>query len=250
MQFITKEKLYTSAEIKKEAKAQLAGHWQGAVLIALVPALFSYFFIRTAVDAESTSIFLDLIQDFLVVGVSYSFMNLLRTRDYVIQPLQEILAPFRANYFINLLKLKIIKYVIIFLWMLLFIIPGIVKSLGYSQAEMIYKDTVDRTGKQPSARACLAESQRRMKGNKLDLFVLDMSFFGWYILNMFTMGILSIWLTPYTTMARVIFYENLTRGHYLKYGLSEASDEPVQERKDVYEEVGKDPDDFRDFDDF
>lgn len=251
MQFKTNHKLYTSAEIKREAKAQLKGHWREAVLVALVPTLFSFVFIRTAADGQSTSILVDILHDFLGAGVTFSFMNLLRRRDYVIAPLQEILAPFRSEYFINLLKLKVLKYVFVFLWMLLFIIPGIVKALAYSQAELIYKDTVDRTGKQPSARACLAESQKRMSGHKMDLFVLDLSFFGWYILNVFTFGILTLWLTPYETMSRVVFYENLTQGHYLNRGQQEVEEHLAQQQtENIYEEVGKDPDDFRDFDDF
>ena len=251
MQFKTNHELYTSAEIKQEAKAQLKGYWREAILISLIPVLFSFLFIYSAADGENTSLFFDLIHDFLGVGVTFSFMNVLRERDYVIAPLREILAPFRSKYFINLLKLKLLKYVVIFLWMFLFIIPGIVKSYGYSQAELIYKDTVDRTGKQPSVRACLAESQKIMMGHKADLFVLDLSFFGWYILNIFTAGILSIWLTPYKTMSRVVFYENLSKDHYLNRGRPERSEHsPRQQTTNIYEEVGKDPDDFRDFDDF
>ena len=134
---------------------------------------------------------------------------------------------------------------------LLFLIPGIIKGYAYSQAVLIYKDTVDRTGEQPSARACLDESQRLMKGHKADLFVLELSFIGWFILTVFTFGLLGLWLTPYWTMSQVVFYENLTKGQYLNdFEPKEQTNTNRQTETQNNEEVGKNPDDFRDFDDF
>lgn len=195
MNFKTKADLYTSADIKREAKAQLAGYWGPAVIIAIIPVLFSLLFFRASYDGSFMGVLVELIRDFLILGVTFSFMNLVRNRNYALEPLQEILSPFQSKYFFNLLKLKLWKNLFIFLWSLLFVIPGIVKYFSYSQAELIYKDTVDRTGKQPDARACIEESQERMQGYKLDLFMLEVSFIGWYILNGFTYGILGFWLS-------------------------------------------------------
>lgn len=253
MNFKTKADLYTSADIKREAKAQLAGYWGPAVIIAIIPVLFSLLFFRASYDGSFMGVLVELIRDFLILGVTFSFMNLVRNRNYALEPLQEILSPFQSKYFFNLLKLKLWKNLFIFLWSLLFVIPGIVKYFSYSQAELIYKDTVDRTGKQPDARACIEESQERMQGYKLDLFMLEVSFIGWYILNGFTYGILGFWLTPYIQMSHVIFYENLTKGYYFtrsNQSQTEATNETSKEPMNKHEEVGKNPDDFRDFDDF
>lgn len=253
MHFKTKGNLYTARDIKREAKEQLSGYWGAAIIITLIPALFNSIFIQSSADGESAGIIVNLAHDFLVTGVTFSFMNVLRNRDYTIEPLREIFAPFRSEYFINLLKLHLWRYLFIILWSLLLIIPGIVKAYGYSQAELIYKDTVDRTGKQPDARACLKESEKRMYGFKADLFALDLSFLGWIFLNILTVGILSLWLTPYMEMSRVVFYENLTKGQYLEkkeepHQMKESDD--YEEPLNKHEEVGKNPDDFRDFDDF
>ena len=251
MHFKTNQKLYTSSDIKREAKAQLKGQWSKVFLMALVPAIFSFVFYRNTADGNSWSLIIDLIHDFLVLGITFGFMDLLRNRKYLLEPLQEIATPFRAKYFSKLFLLKLLKYVYTFLWTLLFIIPGIVKSYSYSQAELIYKDSVDRTGKQPSVRACLAESEKLMQGHKAELFGLNMSFIGWIILSVFTYGLLGLWLTPYMIMSEVIFYENLTKGYYLKEEpINEQSTTDPRMRTPEQEEVGKDPDDFRDFDDF
>ena len=65
----------------------------------------------------------------------------------------------------------------IFLWSLLFFIPGIIAAFRYSQAFYLRIDHPEWTTAQ-----CLAASSRLMKGNKLKLFGLNLSFIGWYIL--------------------------------------------------------------------
>ncbi len=251
MHFKTKANLYTAGDIKREAKTQLTGYWGGAVILGIIPAIFSFFFLRETSDGLLIGIAFDLMRDFLVTGMAFAFMNLLRHRKYVLEPLQEIVSPFRSEYFVNLLKLKLWKYLFVSLWSLLFLIPGIVKAYSYSQAELIYKDTADRTGNQPDARACIEESEKRMEGYKADLFALDLSFLGWQILNVFTLGLLGLWLTPYTEMSRIVFYENLTNGFYLdRDKQTHTQQQGPMEPIDKYEEVGQDPDDFSDFDDF
>jgi uncharacterized membrane protein len=125
-----------------------------------------------------------------------------------------------------------------------------VKSYAYSQAELIYNDAVDRTGAQPNPRECLAESQRLMKGHKMDLFALQLSFLGWLFLSVLSLGILNLWLTPYINMSHVVFYENISKGIYLGKIDKTAERTSPDPQLDPHEEIGKDPDDFRDFHDF
>src|SRR5690625_1309220 len=262
MNFITKDVLYNSGDIKREAKAQLKGNWRSAIILVLIPTAFAAIFIGNTAQntynqsfgADLLDIILNFIHTFLLVGVNFTFLDFLRRHEEYIDPIRGVIQGFKKEYFGNLFLLKITKYFFIFLWTLLFIIPGIVKAIAYSQAEFIYKDTVDRTGEQPSPRECLKESQRLMKGHKMDLFVLDLSFIGWHILALFTFGILYIWLLPYLTFSQVVFYENIAGEDYL--GTPEPippyeNDEDYQTKmEEPYEEVGKDPDDFRDFEDF
>jgi len=259
MSFKTKPNLYSSGDIKREAKAQLKGNWKQAVLLALIPVAFSIIFISLTTQNAANqsfgerlfSVLINIVEAFLTTGIAYSFLDFLRRCDYVIQPLQDIIQVFRGKYFSNLFLVKIVKYLFTFLWSLLFIIPGIIKSYAYSQAEFIYKDTVDRTGEQPDARACLDESQRLMKGHKMDLFVLDLSFIGWVFLSVLTLGLLNLWLTPYTSMSRVVFYENVSERYY-KDNNPTAGQQSTETNgpSKSNQEIGKDPDDFRDFNDY
>lgn len=56
---------------------------------------------------------------------------------------------------------------------------------------------------------CLQRSSEMMKGHKLDLFILELSFIGWLILCIFTLGIGSLWYIPYYQMTLTNFYLNL-----------------------------------------
>ena len=88
-----------------------------------------------------------------------------------------------------------------FLWALLFIIPGIVKSYAYALAPYIAVEREDL-----DARGCLDESQRLMDGKKMQLFLLDLSFLGWYILGLLFCGIGIYFVEPYHHAARAEFY--------------------------------------------
>ena len=48
-----------------------------------------------------------------------------------------------------------------------------------------------------------------MDGHKMDLFLLDLSYIGWILLGIITLGIGMLWVSPWMTMAHVKFYEEL-----------------------------------------
>ena len=77
-----------------------------------------------------------------------------------------------------------------------------VKSLSLYLATFIAYDDESISGKD----ACNL-SQELMKGNKGNLFVLSLSFIGWSILSVFTLGIGLFWLTAYMNVSMVCFYE-------------------------------------------
>ena len=59
------------------------------------------------------------------------------------------------------------------------------------------------------AREALRTSRQMMKGHKWDLFVLDLSFIGWFFVCILTFGIGVLWVTPYIETTRAAFYEDL-----------------------------------------
>ena len=90
-----------------------------------------------------------------------------------------------------------------FLWSMLFVIPGIVATYRYRFA--YYNILTDAS---LSAGDAIRLSCQQTQGIKGELFVLDLSFIGWSILASITMGLLNIWLTPYTTLCDLAYFED------------------------------------------
>ena len=102
----------------------------------------------------------------------------------------------------KVILLQIVISIFVFLWSLLFVIPGIVKAYAYSMAYYIKLDHPDYGWK-----ACIDESRRLMDGHKWEKFVLDLSFLGWIIVGSLCLGIGMLWVTPYMEAANAQFYE-------------------------------------------
>lgn len=105
--------------------------------------------------------------------------------------------------FFRVLWLGILEGLLICLWSLLLIVPGIVAAYRYRQALYLLLDHPER-----SAWQCLRESSALMSGHKWELFVLDLSFLGWAMLSAMFAPV-SIWLDPYRAITNAGFYNRL-----------------------------------------
>ena len=91
------------------------------------------------------------------------------------------------------------------LWALLFVIPGIIKSLSYAMTPFILEDHPELT-----ASEAINRSKKLMDGHKMDLFILSLTFIGWDILSALTFGIGFLFLNPYRNAAYAAFYRNIS----------------------------------------
>ncbi|MEN8254323.1 MAG: DUF975 family protein [Verrucomicrobiota bacterium] len=93
----------------------------------------------------------------------------------------------------------------IFLWSLLFVIPGIIAIFRYAMAFFIIADDEDC-----GPLEAISRSKEMMKGNKWRFFCLHWRFFWWWILaTFFTFGIGYLWLIPYMQTSFAKFYEDV-----------------------------------------
>lgn len=92
----------------------------------------------------------------------------------------------------------------IFLWSLLFLIPGIIAAYRYSMVPYLMAEFPDL-----GIMDAMRESKRLMKGNKWRLFCLELSFLGWGLLGALTV-IGSLWVVPYIQAAVAAFYMDVT----------------------------------------
>lgn len=101
---------------------------------------------------------------------------------------------------------KFLRGLYIFLWSLLFIIPGIVADLSYAMTPFIMAEHPDMT-----AGEAIAASKTMMDGHKWELFVLRFTFIGWNILAALTMNVGNVVLNPYKNAAEAAFYRQVSR---------------------------------------
>ena len=113
-----------------------------------------------------------------------------------------------AKDFVRTLITGLIKGIFITLWTFLLIVPGIIKMYAYSLVDFLLADD---EYEDLSATDAIRESQEMMKGHKMDLFVLDLSFIGWHLLGILTLGILEIWIMPYHITTRVKFLNDVKK---------------------------------------
>ena len=98
----------------------------------------------------------------------------------------------------------ILHTLFIALWTILFIIPGIVKSCSYALTYYIKNDRPEL-----SATEAITESRRMMDGFKMKYFMLQLSFIGWIIVGILTLGIGMLWVSAYMEAATAHFYEEV-----------------------------------------
>ena len=109
------------------------------------------------------------------------------------------------SYWKNAFKTKLLKTIYEILWTMLFIIPGIIASYSYAMTDYILAENPELTAKE-----AIEKSKDMMEGNRWRLFCLEISFIGWEILSLLTLGIGSLWLTPYMEAAVAAFYREVS----------------------------------------
>ena len=99
---------------------------------------------------------------------------------------------FDGHNYLGIVGAMLLKGIFNFLWFLLFIIPGIVKGYAYSMVPYILADNPNI-----GARRAIELSNNMTQGHKFDMFVLDLSFIGWYLLGALAFGIGVFFVAPY-----------------------------------------------------
>lgn len=199
---------------KNEALSALRGNWANALVATIILVALALFF--SSNDAINSYYQRIVINPF--IGYSLSFVSL-----FVLLPLavgysnsMRVLLETGDNRLTNnsfslgfgnwlhVVWGMILSTIYIFLWTLLLIIPGLIKSYSYALTPYILVEHPEM-----SANEALEESMRLMDGHKFDLFYLQLSFIGWAILSILSLGLGFFWLIPYQMTAQAAFYRDI-----------------------------------------
>jgi len=213
----------TSKDIRRLARESMQGNWGVSILICLI-----FVFLRGGysvdLDVEELETLFGELPKFLsvyltVVGSIASilgFVNfilggvlelghtafLLKQQDRQALSVKELFSQFHR--FGQGFLQALLRGLYVFLWSLLFVIPGVVKTYSYFMTPYIMIDYPEL-----SANEAITWSRQAMDGHKFDLFCLHLSFIGWAILSLLTLGIGDLFLLPYMYASYAVFYRNV-----------------------------------------
>lgn len=222
--------LSTNSQLRTQAREALRGNWAIAVVATLLYVVIILFFTMpmsisyqnfiesltgNSVSLWSAPFFAGslwrgitsvsfLLYVFVGLPVVYGYITIFLKFSRDSQPLSisDLFVGFR-NYSRTVLTILLMS-LYTFLWMLLLYIPGLIKSYSYAMTPYLLADHPEMSGNE-----LIEKSMRMMKGNKMKLFLLDLSFIGWILLTFVTCGLAMLWVGPYTMAARAAFYNEL-----------------------------------------
>lgn len=216
-------------ELKMDAKAKLKDKWAETIKIILLAFFVSFgigficgfggYFITPIIgtDEESIKLIADTISNIVSMVVSglftFGFTNFFLKISRGEEATNNELFS-KMNMFWKYIIASIIIGVAVMVGFILFIIPGIILALAFSQTMLILLDNPEM-----SVTDAMKLSYNMMMGHKMDYLVLQLSFMGWAFLMIFTLGIGYFWLIPYMTVTECIFY-NKIKEEYTSKNLS------------------------------
>ncbi len=185
----------TRGVLKDRALASLKGNWGTAIVAFIIYAVVAC--LAGFIPVVGFISFIITIP--LGWGFTVFFLRFIRKEDSGFAHLFDGF----SDYF-RILLTQILTNLYICLWSLLLIVPGIIKGYSYAMTPFILRDRGEL-----QYNGAIEESMRMMDGHKMELFILDLSFIGWALLCILTLGIGFLWLTPYIQTTRAQFYESL-----------------------------------------
>ena len=184
------------ATLKSAAKRQIKGNLGILFLITLLSGLIGGAVNIVPVVGGVAAMFVNAAFSLATVSIYMNLTEGIRPKvGDLFSQFRNVISAFCTNFLAGLL---------VFLWSLLLIVPGIIKACAYSQAMYILADD-PALGSWEAIR----RSKEMMQGHKMEYFLLCMSFYGWALLGAFTFGILYIWLIPYMQTTYANYYKSL-----------------------------------------
>ncbi|WP_081014752.1 DUF975 family protein [Paraclostridium sordellii] len=199
-------------ELKEKTLSQLKNNWGFAILVCLIYTIISGVLdLNYTFEPNINWIDFNLRLDFILIivlgplhlGLSKFILNFIEDRSK--SNFKDLFYGFFSiNLFIKSILINLIIVVGIYIGGILFIIPGIIWALMFSQTYFILVENTEI-----GVIEALKRSYKLVDGFKSDLFILELSFIGWLIVCIITLGIGFLWYTPYYEITLGNFYVKL-----------------------------------------
>lgn len=195
------------SELKSWAKAKIKGRIWNLLIPIIIASIFSSITLGASFEVVDGKLNITpganigILFTFVQVGLAYIMIRFVNDKDYELKDLFRFASDFARDFLVALLQ-----SVFTFLWSLLLVVPGIIKAYAYSMVNVIL---ADEKYEDLGFREVLKKSEDMMMGHKMDYFVLQLSFIGWHLLAIFTLGLLEIWIMPYYNTASYKFLNDV-----------------------------------------
>ena len=199
--------------LKTDGKEKFRRNYGSCVLVSLIISLITGTGVTTYIDRwmdDHIFALWILIPGAVVLLIQILVFSVLEmgacrfyveNRDYQ-AGISKILFGFQSGHYGNVVLVMLLRDLFIFLWTLLLIVPGIIKTYEYRMVPYILAEQPDI-----SSTDAFAISKEMMRGQKLEAFGLDLSFIGWWLGSVITCGILGIfWVSPYQAATNAELY--------------------------------------------
>ena len=223
-------KMYS--EYRAQARETLKGHWNEMALLMLVLSFIGVFFAAPnyagvlaemqwlALSGSGCSILVALL---ITVPLSYAFANLClayaRREELEDSYFAALFKDFAANWSKYVLSGLLVGLLVGLIAIPTLMIGAIILGLAYSMVPYVIRDN-----KEMGVREVLRTSRLMMRGHKWQLFVLELTFIGWALLCILSLGIGLLWLQPYMATSYAHFYEDVKA----EYEAKQADAKPVE----------------------
>lgn len=229
----------TNKEYKDEALNALRGNWPQAILAAFAIMLLSEltYVITWGMDRLSVSqivtkgewvlpaiaglgvVLILAYTFFLVLPVSVGMINsynrlYFKSEGSVLENMKNLAFSDYGRSIAGMLMMSLVTSA----YSLLLFVPGIIASLALFLVPYLLKDNPELP-----IMDTLRMSRKMMKGHKMQLFKLQLSFIGWIMLNVLTLGIGSLWLIPYMLTTLAAFYQDVKAEYFMKEAQQESA---------------------------
>ena len=191
-------------EIKEEAKKLTSKHilkfWKSSLLV--FASSIALAIILGIISGGVLAFITELVALPLYIGFISYILGLIRKEEV---SLTDIFQDYKK---IGLIVVTlIISYVFIIFGYILLIVPGIMIAFSLVMVGYLLADSKETSISE--AKNIIRESIEMMNGYKLDYFIFELSFIGWYFLGAITFGIAYIYVIPYFTFANTLYYQRL-----------------------------------------
>ena len=214
--------MWTREDLKTKAKAAFKGNYGNSVgayiiiglLLAVLGGLITYYTNLSSSEGSSSpvayvALVIVAVLEVLVInpvaaGLDYFY---LKNSNGEKPTVSDAFYFFREGRFSNAVGVLFLKELFLSLWTILLIVPGVIKSYEYRMINYILAENPDMSWKE-----VFAKSKEMMNGQKMNAFVLDLSFIGWDLLGIVTLGLAGVlYVGPYQEATNAELYKALKK---------------------------------------